>query len=136
MEKSSVRTSGKSADNRGGLCIELHEWFSSWRFKSSLVRQEIRNFDTHLTSIENRLVFIENTNRQVQKDIVDLKETIRETEGHVQKVQKSLGILEESFDQPDEEFEELQSIVENIDNLFQKNNIKLLRLKKGVEVII
>lgn len=50
----------------------------------------------------------------------------------LKKVQKSLMVLEEDLDQFDEEFLELQSIMETNDNLSHKN-VQLQRLKEGAE---
>lgn len=44
-----------------------------------------------------------------------------------------MSLLEEDFDQLYEEFEELQVIVDNIDNIPRKNNIKLCDLKEEAE---
>lgn len=81
-------------------------------------RKDINKIDSRLTVIETKLNVIKQNNLQLHKDLTDVKRGVDKGEHCTQELQDSRA-LEEDFDCPDVDVEELQSVVENSNNLAQ-----------------
>lgn len=70
---------------------------------------------------------------QLHKELTIVKTSIEKGEQGMQDLWDSIRALEYDFDNTSVELNELQTLMENAENLPKNNNIKLCGLKEGVE---
>lgn len=83
------------------------------------IKEEFRKVDSQLTQIENKFTGFEKIIVQAQKDIRGVQDEVS--------IQLGIG---GDLSQLEEDFDDLQQMVENLDNNSRKNNLRLKGVKE------
>lgn len=99
------------------------------------IRKDIHNIDSRLMVIETVDHIYEQNTLKLQEKFTVVKTRVDKGVQQAREAYASVKTFEKVLDVLDIDVAEIQSVVENADNLAKKNNIRLCGLKEGIEGI-